>query len=149
MFEIIHASALIGKWLDELPVDVRAWLSASYWYFIAACVAIVVWRVSHSKETLPHGEVKLTWYKPSHWFRRWLTLREQGYANSPAWFWKYMRLVQVLHNWVAGSFGLILAVFCLAMAYIWDDWWRLAWLSGAALGLWWAWSMVKTDKTSE
>ena len=148
MLEIVHASAMIGKWLDQLPADVRAWLSQSYWYFIAACVGIVVWRVSHSKDTLPHGEVKLTWYKPSAWLARWFMLREQGYAKAPSWFPKYMRLVQTLHNWIGGFLVLILAVFCFAMAYVLDDLWRMLWLIGGLFGLWGAWAMINPDKSS-
>jgi hypothetical protein len=149
MFEIVHTSALIGKWLEQLPADVRGWLAGSYWYFMAACLGVIVWRLSHSKDTLPHGEVKLTWYRPSHWLRRWLALREEGYANAPSWFPRFMRALQIAHNWIGASFGLILAVFCFAMAYVWDDLWRLVWFAGGLLGLWWAWSMIKADKVSE
>jgi hypothetical protein len=144
MFEIIHASAMIGKWLEQLPVDLRSLLANSYWYFMAACLALIVWRLSHSKDTLPHGEVKLTWYKPSQWLRRWLSLREQGYAKAPAWFPKYLNMVQTVHNWIGASFVLVLALFCLAMALVWDDLWRALWLGAGLLGLWWAWRMVRT-----
>ncbi len=144
MFEIIHASAMIGKWLEQLPVDIRSWLSSIYWPFMAACLALIVWRLSHSKDTLPHGEVKLTWYKPSQWLRRWLSLREQGYAKSPAWFSKYMRVVQTVHNWIGAFFALILALFCIAMALALEDVSRVLWLIAGVLGLGWAWGMART-----
>ena len=146
MFEIFHASALIGKWLDQLPANIRAWLSGSYWYFMAACLALIVWRLSHSKETLPHGEVKLTWYKPSQWFQRWLSLRKQGYGNAPSWFPKYMSVVQTLHNWIGAFLVSMLALCCLGMAYAWSDFSSLFWFSGGLLGLWWAWTLIKGAK---
>jgi hypothetical protein len=149
MFEIVHASAMIGKLLDQLPADLRAWLAGSYWYFMAACLGLIVWRLSHSKDTLPHGEVRLTWYKPSQWLRRWLTLREQGYANAPAWYPRVMNWLHTLHNLIGAVFVLILAVFCFAMAYVWDDVTRFLWVAGGVLGLRWTWFMVKREKTPE
>jgi hypothetical protein len=148
MIEIIHASAMIGKWLEQLPANVQDWLRGSYWYFIAACLGILIWRLSHSKDTLPHGEVKLTWYKPTQWLRRWEGLREQGYANAPSWYPKYMLLLQTCSNWIGGLFGLILALTCFALAYAWDDWWRLLWLAGGFLAVWWSWTMVRPVRQS-
>lgn len=148
MFEIFHASAMIGKWVEQLPVEVRSWLSESYWYFIAACLALLVWRLSRSEDTLPHGEVKLTWYRPSQWLQRWLNLRELGYSKAPTWFPKYMSAVQIVHQWISAFFVLILALFCLAMGWVWDDFSRVFWLIAGVFGLWWAWTMVRNAKVN-
>jgi hypothetical protein len=146
MFEIFHASTMIGKWLEQLPAEIRAWLSGSYWYFMAACLVLIVWRLSHSKDTLAHGEVKLTWYKPSQWLRRWLSLREQGYANAPSWFPKYMRAVQLAHDGLGALLLAMLGLMCLGVAYALDDASRLLWLLGGGLALWWAWTLIRRSE---
>ena len=144
--ELLHVSLLLSRLIEKLPAYWHDLFMGSLGGLTLFFVLILVWRVSHVTQTLPHGETRTVWLPPNQWYRRWLQLRAEGYANAPGWFLPLIRLTRSFSNLIGAFFMGVLGLFCIAIGVV------VLGLPGGILAVlgglgcfWLVWIFVKPD----
>ena len=136
--ELLHVSLLLSRLFERLP---EVWHTLVYGSLAGVTVfflCVLFWKVSHSTESMLHGEQRTIWYPPTQWYRRWQQLSAEGRGKAPGWYPRFMLTTQMLSNWIGAFMMVMMGVICLGFAWAMGMPGAIMALLGAVFSFWFA-----------